>query len=191
MLTQIPDEATLRQLQVGLKCAIDISYQFVETGVHAPVITIWDSMSPAQETILDLILAEYLWWRTKIDLKSVTKAVVCWRTDTNGSSRHSSEVITLSTVMASYTIHTLWNSWNPNTQHCIGYDGHKNQPIRDLEWTDPGSTKISGSTLWRSRLNRHWCGHTKSPIHRSNQLHPQWDTVNRYLIHPSIERPRC
>ena len=61
MLKEIPDEATLRQLQTGLKCAIDISYQFVETGVHAPVITIWDSMTPAQETILDLILAEYIW----------------------------------------------------------------------------------------------------------------------------------
>jgi hypothetical protein len=60
-LIREPDPAIVGQIQTGLKCRIDISYQFVETGVMAPVITISDSLTPAQETLLDLILADYIY----------------------------------------------------------------------------------------------------------------------------------
>jgi len=62
VLTEIPDANKLEQIRDTIKVGNDISYQFIEQGVHAPVITFWRKLSPEQELLLDLILANYLYY---------------------------------------------------------------------------------------------------------------------------------
>jgi hypothetical protein len=62
VLTEIPDANRLEQIRTSIGVSSEISYQFIEQGVHAPVITFWRKLGPEQELLLDLILANYLYY---------------------------------------------------------------------------------------------------------------------------------